>query len=142
MRFKKMHPDAALPTRAHPGDAGLDLSVIVETSTGFVDLWPGETRVFRSGLAVEIPHGYVGLIRPRSRLFRDGLDSDGVIDAGYRGEIGIGLRNTRGSESVRVANGERVVQLLVVPVMLTDAYWADELSETERGVGGFGSTGK
>jgi dUTP pyrophosphatase len=139
--FKKLDPDATLPTTAHPGDAGLDLASIVD-----VEIGPGERAMIRIGLAVAIPEGHAGLVLPRSGLAsRQGLtlaNSPGLIDAGYRGEITCAVVNLDRSAPVRVARGDRIAQLVIVPTPVVRQEWADELPASQRGTGGFGSTGK
>ena len=135
----RLRPDAVLPSYAHPGDAGLDLSA-VET----IRLQPGERAAVPTGLAVAIPEGWVGLVHPRSGLARrHGLtvaNAPGTIDAGYRGEVHVLLINL-GSEPVEVAVGDRVAQLLVQQVGRARIVEVADLDDTVRGSGGFGSTG-
>lgn len=134
----KLSDGAPLPKHAKPGDAGLDL-----TSREAVDLWPGGEALVSTGVSVEIPEGYVGLVFPRSGLAsKHGVtlkNSVGVIDSGYRGEIKAMLVND-GLRAYEVSRGERIVQLVVVPCASVECVEA-ELSETERGAGGFGSSG-
>lgn len=149
IKFKKLHKDAVLPAYAKEGDAAMDL-----TSTS---LYRPETEPFiefGTGLAVEIPEGYVGLIYPRSSISKGPLrlaNSVGVIDSGYRGEIKLrfhvdihvieGMK--QGLLEVNVYNiGDRVGQLMIVPIPTIETEWAEELTETERADGGFGSTGE
>jgi dUTP pyrophosphatase len=136
---RRLRPDAVLPSYAHPGDAGLDL-----TAVEAVTLEPGERTAVPTGLAVAIPVGWVGLVHPRSGLARrHGLtvaNAPGTIDAGYRGEVQVLLINL-GAETVHLAAGERVAQLLLQPVGQAQVVEVDDLGETARGVGGFGSTG-
>ena len=136
---RRLRPDAMLPSYAHPGDAGLDL-----TAVEAVTLAPGERAAVPTGLAVAIPTGWVGLVHPRSGLARrHGLtvaNAPGTIDAGYRGEVQVLLINL-GAETVRVAAGERVAQLLLQPVGQARIVEVDDLGATARGAGGFGSTG-
>lgn len=134
---RKLHADALLPTRAHPDDAGLDLYAL-ETVT----LQPGCGAHVRTGIAVALPEGHVGLIADRSSLARRGLKTaGGVIDAGYRGEIGVVLWNISGEPQV-LQLGDRVGQLLVVPVRTPAVEEVGSLNHTSRGAGGFGSTGR
>ena len=136
----KLENGAPLPAHAKPGDAGLDL-----TSRDQVTLWPGDTRMVGTGVHVEIPEGYFGLVAPRSGLACKHnvtlANAPGVIDAGYRGEIKAALIN-EGSEPYLVAKGERVCQLIIVPFESVECRAVDDLSWSERGSGGFGSTGK
>lgn len=127
-----------LPRRAHEGDAGLDLRSAVD-----VVIPAGESRMVPLGVAVEIPDGYVGLQFPRSGLGTRGItlrNCVGVIDSGYRGEVKAGLWNTTG-EPFEVRRGDRVCQLVVMPYMACEPVACDELSPSERGEGGYGSTG-
>lgn len=137
---RRLDPRAVPPRRAHPGDAGLDL-VAVEAC----ELPPGGRAAVRTGLAVAIPEGHAGLVVPRSGLARrHGVtvaNAPGLIDAGYRGELVVLLVNL-GAEPHAVAPGDRVAQLVVVPVALGEVEEVDELPASDgRGEGGFGSTG-
>lgn len=140
LEIKRLDPDLPLPRYQHPGDAGLDL----HSAENFV-LAPGERRVVGTGIAVAIPPGFVGLTAPRSGLAaRCGLstvNAPGVIDAGYRGEIKLILVNLDTGESLSIRRGERVAQLLVVPVARAEVIERDELEGTDRGDAGLGSTG-
>ena len=141
VRFKKLVDSATIPARAHPGDAGLDLSAAEAAHLG-----PGERWRVRTGLAVEIPEGYAGLVLPRSGLaLKHGIslvNAPGLIDSGYRGEIGVLLLNTDPAEVFRIEPGDRIAQLLLVPFVDASVEVVDELGETERSGGGFGSTGQ
>jgi deoxyuridine 5'-triphosphate nucleotidohydrolase len=134
---RRLHPDARLPTRGSEHAAGLDLRAAIS-----VDLPKGCRVVVPTELSVEIPEGHVGLIWPRSGLaIKQGIDVlAGVIDADYRGEIGVVLIN-HGTEPVSIRGGDRIAQLLIQPVVMADPIELVALSETERGAGGFGSTG-
>ena len=138
--FKRLDPDAVLPTRAHPGDAGLDLRSAVE-----VEVAPGERALVPTGVAVAIPDGHAGLVLPRSGLAsKHGLtmaNAPGLIDAGYRGEVICAVVNLDRVTLVRISKGDRIAQLVVVAVPELAAEWVDELPPTTRGEGGFGSTG-
>lgn len=141
LAVQRLHPDAVLPARAHPWDAGLDL-VAVES----VHLEPGGRGSVGTGLAVAIPHGWAGLVVPRSGLARrHGItltNSPGLIDAGYRGEVQILVIN-HDRQPQTIAAGERVAQLVLVPVAVCTAVEVDELPDSDgRGGGGFGSTGR
>lgn len=128
-----------LPTYAHDGDAALDLSV-----TEDIVLRPDEYRMVSSGVAVAIPRGFVGLVVPRSGWGRRGLvfkNTVGVIDSGYRGEIQLPLWNNNANEWLRIKRGDRVAQLLIVPIAQVQVLQVDSLDATERGTGGFGSSG-
>jgi len=137
----KLKDNAVTPTRGHAGDAGLDLY-----STDAAHLGPGERWSVGTGIAVELPDGYAGLVLPRSGLAREHgialVNSPGLIDAGYRGEIRVLLLNTDPAETVRIEAGARVAQLVVIPVATVEPTEATALSETSRGDGGFGSTGR
>ena len=128
-----------LPVHARPGDAGLDLRASERAR-----LEPGERRLVPTGLAVAIPPGYAGLVLPRSGLaMQKGvtvLNAPGLIDSGYRGELKVLLIN-HGAEPVELARGERIAQLVVQPVADVKLVEVDRLPESERGMGGFGSTG-
>ncbi|MFO7779888.1 MAG: dUTP diphosphatase [Nitriliruptoraceae bacterium] len=136
---RRLRPDAVLPSYAHPGDAGLDLTAVEP-----VTLEPGGRTAVPTGLAVAIPMGWVGLVHPRSGLARrHGLtvaNAPGTIDAGYRGEVRVLLINL-GAETVHLPAGERVAQLLLQRVGRAHVVEVDDLDETARGTGGFGSTG-
>lgn len=130
----------AVPGYAHPGDAGADL-----TSTTAVRLAPGERATLGTGVAIALPEGYVAFVVPRSGLAaRHGItivNSPGTVDAGYRGEIRVTLLNTDASEPYDVAVGDRIAQLVLVPVVQAAFVPVDQLPESARGAGGFGSTG-
>lgn len=142
INIKKMHPDAIIPKYAKDGDAGLDLvattmNVIREHSTGISD-----KVVYGTGLAFEIPKGYVGLLFPRSSVSKKHLtlaNSVGVLDSGYRGEVSFVFKKD-GWNQYDV--GDRIGQIIIIPHPEVEFKEVDELSETERGEGGFGSTGK
>lgn len=132
---------APLPRHAKLGDAGLDL-----TTRQSATLRPGETKTVGTGVSVEIPEGYVGLVFPRSGLGSRGLNLSncvGVIDSGYRGEIMAPLHNNhhQGGDEMAVERGDRVAQMVVVPFLTCECVEVDELSSSERGNSGFGSTG-
>ena len=135
---RRLREDAVLPRQAYEGDAGFDLSACEEAR-----LEPGERAIVRTGIAVEIPDGYAGFVQPRSGLAaRHGIgivNSPGLIDSGYRGEIRIILLNT-GREAFAVEPGMRVAQLVVAPVATVRLVEVDELTSSERGVRGFGSS--
>jgi dUTP pyrophosphatase len=136
---RRLRDDAVLPSQAYAGDAGLDLAAAEGVTIG-----PGERAVVGTGLAVAIPDGYTGLVVPRSGLAaRNGIgkvNSPGVIDAGYRGELRVVLLNTDRREPFTVEPGMRIAQLLVVPVPPVRLVEVDELPESERGERGFGSS--
>ncbi|MFN8162039.1 MAG: dUTP diphosphatase [Solirubrobacterales bacterium] len=141
IRFQLLREGARLPTRAHEGDAGLDLYACEPAHIG-----PGERWGVATGLAVEIPEGHAGLVLPRSGLASDhgvGLaNAPGLIDSGYRGEVRVLLLNNDPAEVFRVEPGDRIAQLVVVPVAPVEPTAAPELAGTARGEGGFGSTGR
>ena len=133
----KMTPDAVLPTRAHADDAGLDLYALED-----FQLTPGEGATVRTGVCLALPKQTVGIIADRSSLAKKGIKTaGGVIDAGYRGEIRVVLWNISGTP-IRLLRGERIAQLLILPVATPAGKEVFQLSETSRGDGGFGSTGK
>ncbi|HTR74334.1 MAG TPA: dUTP diphosphatase [Solirubrobacterales bacterium] len=138
---QKLKDAAVLPTRAHPGDAGLDLYSTEEAHIG-----PGERWSVGTGIALEIPEGYAGLVVPRSGLAREHgitlVNGPGLIDSGYRGEVRVLLLNTDPAETVRIEAGARIAQLVLTPVTLAEPVEAGALSESSRGDGGFGSTGR
>ena len=129
-----------LPARSHPGDAGLDLASAIDIEVG-----PGERALVPTGLALAIPEGHAGLVLPRSGLAsRRGLtlaNAPGLIDAGYRGEVTCAVVNLDRASPVQIRRGDRIAQLLVVPVASVAPVWVEELPSTRRGEGGFGSTG-
>ena len=137
---KRLDPDLPLPHRAHPEDAGADLY-----SAEDVTLQPGERALIGTGIAIALPVGTVGLIHPRSGLAaKQGLsivNTPGTIDAGYRGELKVCLINTDRSEPIVITRGMRIAQLVVQRVELASFQEVDELDETIRGAGGYGSTG-
>ena len=140
VQVKKLTKDAVIPQRAHADDAGVDLS-----SAEDVVLAPGQRALVGTGIAIALPAGTVGLVHPRSGLaFKKGLsivNAPGTIDAGYRGELKVCLINLDPTNAVEIAKGDRIAQLVVQKVELSPLVEVDELDETERGVGGHGSTG-
>ena len=137
IKVKRLHPDARLPQYARPGDAGMDL-FSRDTRT----LEQGEPFLFKLGFAIEIPQGYVALVKDRSGLAARGITTlGGVIDQTYRGELGVVLLNTTEREHL-VKPGDRIAQLLIIPIATAEMEEAAELSETDRGEEGFGSTGR
>ena len=137
---RRLDHRALLPTRAYPGDAGLDLYALEEATIG-----AGERASVGTGIAVEIPDGQAGLVLPRSGLAaRHGItlvNTPGLIDAGYRGEIRVLLLNTDRVASFTVTPGERIAQLVLVRIETPEVVEVDELATSQRGVGGFGSSG-
>ena len=142
MRIKKLSEDAILPTYGSEFAAGADLYACLEKE---VLIEPGQTLLIKTGLAMEIPEGLVGLIYARSGLAsKRGLapaNKVGVVDSDYRGEIMVALHN-HGTVAQTVAHGERIAQMVFAPYYAADFVLSDELDDTVRGVGGFGSTGK
>lgn len=138
--FARLDPRARLPTRANPGDAGLDLCALED-----VHLPPGERASVPTGLAVQIPAGQAGLVLPRSGLAsRHGVtvvNAPGLIDSGYRGELRVLLLNTDRSGPFTVAAGDRIAQLVLVAIELPEPVEVAALDESARGTGGFGSSG-
>jgi deoxyuridine 5''-triphosphate nucleotidohydrolase (dut) len=138
--WTRLDPDLPAPQREHPGDAGWDLR-----SRSDVDLGPGQRALIATGVAIALPPGYVGLVHPRSGLAaREGftlLNAPGTIDAGYRGEIAVIGINTDTESVVRISRGQRIAQLLVQEVCALDLVEVDSLPGSDRGGGGFGSTG-
>jgi dUTP diphosphatase len=140
LRVRRLRPDAILPTRAYDGDAGLDLYAVEDAVLG-----PGERASVATGIAVEIPPGHAGLVLPRSGLAaRHGIsvvNAPGLIDAGYRGEVRVLLLNTDRAQPFELAAGDRVAQLVVVRVEAPEVVEVESLAVSERGAGGFGSSG-
>lgn len=158
--FKRVHPDAKIPTYAHEGDAGMDVYAVED-----VTLYPNTPTLVKTGLIAEIPMGYEIQVRPRSGLaLKQGItvwNSPGTIDAGYRNEIGVillwapRLAISKGilscgevfavdeeNVSLTIHKGDRIAQFVVAPVTRCEPVEVQEVSDTERGKGGFGSTGK
>jgi dUTP pyrophosphatase len=133
----KVSSEATLPTRAHPEDAGMDMYSLED-----VILEPSQGKVTKTGIAMAIPQGFVGMVADRSSLAKRGVKTaGGIIDAGYRGEIMICLWNISG-EPIQLKRGERIAQLLILPIATPAVVEVAKLDDTQRGVGGFGSTGK
>lgn len=139
LQVRRLRADAIVPTRAYDGDAGLDLAACER-----VELGPGERATVGTGLAVAIPPGHAGFVQPRSGLAaRHGItivNSPGLVDSGYRGELKVVLQNTDPRETFVVEPGMRIAQLVVVPVPGVAVVEADELPSSERGENGFGSS--
>jgi dUTP pyrophosphatase len=139
--IRRLREDAVLPERAYAGDAGLDLAACERHELG-----PGERATVGTGLAVAIPEGYAGFVQPRSGLAaRHGItivNTPGLVDSGYRGELRVILLNTDARESFVVEPGMRIAQLVVLPVPELELTEVDELPESERGVRGFGSSSR
>lgn len=135
--MRRLDPEATLPTRAHADDAGLDLYALEDA-----ELAEGQGRVVRTGVAMAISAGHVGLVCDRSSMAKRGLKTaGGVIDAGYRGEVGVMLWNIS-RQTQMIKKGERIAQLLVVAIATPAPVDSPDLGQTARGVGGFGSTGR
>ena len=138
--IKRLDPSVELPTYAYTGDAGLDLR-----SNEDLVLAPHERRLIATGLAVAIPEGYAGFVQPRSGLaLREGLsmaNTPGLIDSHYRGELKVCAVNLDNEKPIHIERGERIAQLVIQRVPIVNLIEVDELDETDRGAGGFGSSG-
>lgn len=139
LKVKLIDKDAKMPEYAHEGDAGLDLFSVDET-----EILPGETKLVHTGISIELPKNTEAQIRPRSGLALKNsitvLNTPGTIDEGYRGEIGVILIN-HGKNSFKVEKGMKIAQMIIKPVFLVEVEETSELASSERGKGGFGSTG-
>lgn len=139
VKFRKINPSAILPSYAHPGDAGMDLCSVEE-----LVIPSGGRAMVRTGLSMMLPLGYEAQVRPRSGLaLKKGvtvLNSPGTIDEGYRGEICVILANF-GEEPFVIGKGDRIAQMVIAPCTRAEIVEVDALDDTERGAGGFGSTG-
>ncbi len=139
VKIKKVHPNAVIPSYAKESDAGLDLvatSIISNTTFQIT---------YGLGIALEIPEGFVGLVFPRSSIRNTELtlsNSVGVIDSGYRGELQATFNKSNGLDSISYKVGDRVCQIMIIPHPIIELFEVNELSESARGEGGFGSTGK
>jgi dUTP pyrophosphatase len=136
VKIKKLRPEAVIPSYAKPGDAGMDLTAVDVSTPG------GKHITYHTGLAIEIPQGHVGLLFPRSSVYKTGQTLSncvGVIDSGYRGEIM--LKYTLSPYGLEYQIGERVGQLIIMPFPHVEFVEENELTHTERGEGGYGSTG-
>ena len=140
LKVRRLDARARLPTRAYPGDAGLDLYALEDGALG-----PGERASIRTGIAVEIPEGQAGLVLPRSGLAaKHGIalvNAPGLIDAGYRGEVRVLLLNTDRGATFPISAGDRIAQLVVLEVQTPAVVEVGDLALSERGAGGFGSSG-
>jgi dUTP pyrophosphatase len=139
VKIKKLHSDAVIPTYAKSGDAGMDLVATKIISNTTFDVTYG------TDIALEIPEGFVGLVFPRSSIRKYELilsNSVGVIDSGYRGEIQATFKKENGLDSLAYKVGDRICQIMVIPHPTIEFEEVNELNNTERGEGGFGSTGK
>lgn len=141
LKLKKLDADLPTPKYANPGDAGLDLYARED-----VVLKPGERRIIGTGIAIAIEPGYAGFVQPRSGLAaKQGfsiVNTPGLIDSGYRGEIGVIGLNTDTAKAIEIKRGDRIAQLVIQEVPMVELIEVDELDETERSAGGFGSSGK
>jgi dUTP pyrophosphatase len=136
VKIKKLHPDAVIPKYAKPGDAGLDLTAVDVVADG-------NTLTYKTGLAIELPFWHVGLLFPRSSVYKTGqtlTNCVGVIDSGYRGEIM--MKFTLSPYAQEYDIGDRIGQLIIMPYPRIDFEEVDELTPTERGFDGYGSTGR
>lgn len=140
LRIKRVDNELPLPSYAHPGDAGLDLYSVED-----VVLKPFERALVGTGIKVEIPRGYAGFVQPKSgRAVKEGLsivNTPGLIDSGYRGEVKVILINLDPEREINIKRGEKIAQLVIQRVEEVAVEEVDELEETRRGEGGFGSTG-
>ncbi len=149
VKIKKLNPEAIIPSYAKEGDAGMDLVAITEEKSTVIKQGQyGKVQYieYGTGLAVEIPKGFVGLIYPRSSISKYNLilaNSVGVIDSGYRGEILVRFKSTmaEGCTPIHYNKGDKIAQLVVVPVPKVSFIECTELSDSDRGAGGFGSSG-
>ena len=139
LRFRKIHPDAVLPSYAHPSDAGMDVRSVSDLTIA-----PGGRALVPTGLVMLLPPMYEAQVRPRSGLaLKSGvtvLNAPGTIDSGYRGEIGVILANF-GEADFQVKKGDKIAQIVIAPVTQPEIVETAEVDETDRGSGGFGSTG-
>lgn len=137
LKLKRLKDDAKLPSYAHPGDVGMDVYSLEEKT-----LKPGERHVFFTGFAMEFPIGYAAIVADKGGVAKRGLHTmGGVFDAGYRGEYNVQLVNLSG-ENIVVEKGDKLAQIIIYPVEIPAIEEVEELSETSRGEGRFGSTGK
>jgi len=141
LHVAKLNEGATLPSRAHEGDAGVDLCAVEAAHIG-----PGERWSVGTGIAVEVPDGHAGLVLPRSGLAREHgialVNAPGLIDSGYRGEVSVLLLNTDPAETFRIEPGDRIAQLVIVPIVFAEPVEAEALSRSARGDDGFGSSGR
>ena len=139
LRFRKVHPDAVLPAYAHPSDAGMDVRSVEDLTIA-----PGKRALVHTGLVMLLPPMYEAQVRPRSGLaLKSGvtvLNTPGTIDSGYRGEVGVILANF-GDADFHVRKGDKIAQIVIAPVTQPEIVETTEVDETDRGSGGFGSTG-
>jgi dUTP pyrophosphatase len=138
LKIKKLNSDCVIPSYAHQGDVGMDVFSMEEYI-----LKPGERKIFFLGFAMEFPHGYAAIMKDKGSLPKNGgvHTMGGVFDAGYRGEYNVNLINL-GSDEYKILKGHKIAQLVIFPVIIADITEATDLSQTTRGEGRFGSTGK
>jgi len=138
IKIKKLNEEAKLPTYAHPGDVGMDMYSLED-----YELKVGERKIFPVGFALEFETGFAAIVKDKSSLpMKYGIHTmGGVFDAGYRGEYNVNLVNL-GSESYKISKGDKIAQLVIYPVIIADLEEVSELSDSSRGGGNFGSTGK
>jgi len=138
IKIKKLKPEAIIPSYAHPGDAGLDLHSIED-----YELKPGERRDFNIGFALEFPEDYAAIVKDKSGLPKKvGIHTmGGVYDAGYRGEYNVILINLS-DKPYKILKGDKIAQLVIFPISIAEFKEVDELNESSRGIGRFGSTGR
>lgn len=138
IKIKRLHSDAILPSYAHPGDVGLDMFSL-ENYT----LQPGERKIFPVGFSLEFPEGYAAIVKDKGSLPKNaGIHTmGGVFDSGYRGEYNVNLINL-GNEAYKIEKGNKIAQLVIIPIVRAELKEVPSLSETSRGEGRFGSTGK
>jgi len=138
IKIKRLKPEAKLPTYAHPGDVGMDLYSLEDHI-----LVPGERKIFFVGFALEFETGYAAIVKDKSSLPKNGgiHTMGGVFDAGYRGEYNVQLINL-GQEPYKIETGNKIAQLIIYPVAIAELQEVNELTEAQRGLGSFGSTGK
>lgn len=140
VQVRRLDPDLPLPSYAHEGDAGLDLYSATDAT-----LKPGERAAISTGIAVAIPEGFAGFVQPRSgRAVKEGLgmpNSPGLIDSGYRGELRVAVINLDLDQPLHIRRGEKIAQMVILPVAAVELIEVQKLPESSRGGGGFGSTG-
>ncbi len=137
LKIKRLHPDAKLPKYAHPGDVGLDFYSLEEAT-----IQPGQHHLFSVGFAMEFPTGYAAIVTDKSSISKAGLHTmGGVFDAGYRGEYNVHLVNLA-DKAYTIEKGDKIAQIIIFPVQIANIEETDSLSETSRGAGAFGSTGR
>lgn len=143
MKLKVMlDPGAKMPERAHEADAGLDLFSTVDTVLPVKSAWTDGCVCIDTGVHIEIPAGYVGMVKSKSGLnINHGVTSEGVIDSGYTGSIMVKLYN-HGKNPVPIKKGQKISQLVIMPIITPGLELVDSMEDTERGAGGFGSTGE